>query len=107
MANQVQQARQLFSFLRQRIFHLWRDLVVICPGDQSIFFKELEAVGKDGVADVFQIVLNELEAIVTFLDTKQYIGKPSFADNVQQFIERAFFFKIGLVAIVGRSYFSL
>jgi len=82
MAHLVEQRGQLITFDREGVFHFRRDLVIIRPGDQAIFFQEFQPIRKNGVADVFQIVLYQLEAIIAFFDTKQHISEPPFAYQV-------------------------
>lgn len=89
MAHQVQQFREFGPFVGEGVLDFGWYFVVVGPCDQSVFFEELQSIGQDGVADIFQVVLYQLEAIVALLDTKQYVSEPSFTYEVEQLVEVA------------------
>ena len=70
LAHLPQELGELFSFFCEGVFYFRGDLVEIRPGDEAVFFQQLESVGKDGIADVLEVVFDEFEAVVAFLDTK-------------------------------------
>ena len=89
------------------ILHFWRDLIEVDPGDEVVSFEQFQSIGEDGITDVLEVVLDELEAVVPLLDAKQHIAEPAFAYEVEQFVQAAFFFQEGLVAKVGGTGFTL
>ena len=92
---------EFFPLIGKGVFHLRRDLVEIGAGNEAISFQQLEPVGENGIADELQVIFDELEAVVTFLDTEKNVAEPSFTDEVEQFIQAAFFLQEGLIAEVG------
>ncbi len=74
---------EFFPFIGEGVFHFWRDLVEVHAGDEVVAFQEFQSVGEDGVANVLEVIFDQLEAVVSFLDAEQDVAKLPFADEVQ------------------------
>src|SRR5258708_20268141 len=69
-AHIVQEIGQLLPLAGKGIFYFGRYLTLIHPADHSISFQQLKPIRQDRIADIFQVVFNQLKSVIPLLYTE-------------------------------------
>ena len=105
-AQLTQQFRQLGTLLRNGIFHPGGDAIDHGTMNKGIFFQLAQPVGEDVIADELQVLFDGRETGMSFFNAEQRFAQPPLADEIQQLVQLALLFQVGLVEVVGRIQFS-